>query len=243
MFLKTQTQTTDLLPKSKEKITFSQLVLAGAFIVLSFSSCTVAVSNKKLASKRITNVQLADGTAILVQPENANYRDPKLITEFTKQWLSLMFSWDGTQPGTEQPDPGVKTTKGKRVPINSWAASLMMSTRFREDFLNELSALVPDAIFSRQSRLKSAVMVRYDSPPRQLNPTTWQIDLIADWILFDEAARTQKKAVPFNKTFTVKAVSIPISPLEQNANTLEKTIFKMRSSGLEIVSIVDYNEQ
>lgn len=65
-----------IIPKEREKITLGQLILAGAFILLSFSSCTVALSNKKLAEQKITNVQLADGTAILIQEQTGYYRNP-----------------------------------------------------------------------------------------------------------------------------------------------------------------------
>ncbi|MCU0533975.1 MAG: hypothetical protein MUD14_08770 [Hydrococcus sp. Prado102] len=227
-----------IIPKEREKITLGQLILAGAFILLSFSSCTVALSNKKLAEQKITNVQLADGTAILIQEQTGYYRNPNLIKKFTQQWVSLMFSWDGKIPGTDRADPGVKTPNGKKVPINSWGASLMMEPEFAQHFLDELATLVPESVFT--GKLKSSVIVRYQSEPKQINKTTWEINLISDRILFDKFSNAQKAVIPFNKTFTIKAVAIPNSPLKENANTLDKTVYKMRTGGLEIVSIVDY---
>jgi hypothetical protein len=228
-----------LIPQEREKITLGQLILAGAFILLSFSSCTVALSNKNLSEQRITNVQLADGTAILVQQKPSHYRDPNLIKEFTKQWVSLMFSWNSKLPGSDQPDPGVKTANNKKVPVTSWGASLMMDSTFAQGFLEELTHLIPDKVFS--GSLQSAASVRYLSEPKPINQNTWEVNVVAERILYDTSTQTQQPIIPFNKTFTIKAVEIPTSPLKDKANTLEKTVYKMRSSGLEIISIVDYN--
>ncbi|MFB2916906.1 hypothetical protein ACE1CB_00275, partial [Aerosakkonema sp. BLCC-F2] len=45
---------------------------------------------------------------------------------------------------------------------------------------------------------------------------------------------------PFNRTITVKATEVPISPLGENANLVEKTVNSMRSAGLEIIKIVEF---
>lgn len=232
-------QANSLIPQEREKITLGQLILAGAFILLSFSSCTIAISNKNLSQQPITNVQLADGTAILVQQKPGNYRDPNLIKEFTKQWISLMFSWNGKLPGSDQPDPGLKAGKDHKVPVNSWGASLMMEPTFGQTFLEELADLIPDKVFS--GSLQSAANVRYISEPKPIQGNAWEVNVVADRILYEPSTQTQQPIVPFNKTFTIQAVEIPNSPLKENANTLEKTIYKMRTAGLEITSIVDYN--
>lgn len=231
----------NILPKVKEKLALGQLILAGAFVLLSFSSCQLAVANRQLASRSITNVQLADGTAISVQQKNEKYRSPKLLKTFVNQWISLMFSWNGKQTGTEEVDPGVQTTKGGRVPMSAWAASVMMEPEFGEVFLNQWSELIPGEVYS--GRFQSAAYVRHLSEPRQVSPTTWEIDVIATRTLFDQSTQTQQPAVSFNRTFTLEAVAIPQSPLEEEANSLERMIYKMRSSGLEITAIEPYTER
>lgn len=231
------TKLSKFLPQDREKITLGQLILAACFILLAFSSCTVAISNKNLSQQKVTNVQLLDGTAISIEQHPANYREPTLIKNFVQQWLMLMFSWDGKIPGTEQPDPGVKTPNNNIVPINAWGASLMMEPKFGQTFLDELGTLIPSNIF--HGSLKSTIIVRYISEPQQLNETTHRVNVIADRLLFDETQRTQK-SIPFNKTITLKTTVIPNSPLKDKANTLEKTVHKMRISGLEIIEITDY---
>jgi hypothetical protein len=228
-------QNREIIPKVREKIAFGQLILACAFLVLAFSSCQVALSNRQLAKRQVTNVQLTDGTAILVEERSANYREPHLIQEFAKQWVSLMFSWE-FKPET---DPVVKTTQGDRLPANAWAASLMMEPQFGQAFINQLAKLIPPEIFS--GRFQGTAFVRYVSPPRQMSQTTWQVDIIATRTLFDQTSRTQKGVIPFNKTLTIAAVAIPTSPLGDKANSLEQMVYQMRASGLEITEIVDYD--
>jgi hypothetical protein len=227
--------TKDLIPDSKEKITLGQLILAGAFIMLSFSSCTVAISNKNLSERRITNVQLADGTAILVQQQSREYREPKLIMEFTKQWASLMFGWEGVEEG-------ISIGGEKKVPSNAYAASLSMASQFREDFLKQLAPMVSPSFFAQTNHLKSSILVRYVSEPIEVkgNVPTWKVNLVADWIVFDEWKKAQVKTKPFNKILTVAAAAIPNSPLGEKANDFEKLVNKMRASGLEITSIETY---
>ncbi|MGL5921310.1 hypothetical protein [Chroococcidiopsis sp.] len=229
-------QLNELIPNTKEKITLGQLILAGAFIMLSFSSCTVALSNKKLAEQRITNVQLADGTAIFIQQKSGDYREPKVIVEFSKQWLSLMFGW-------ERSDRGIKNSQNKFVPSNSYAASLTMATKFRDEFLNELAPMVPSQFFDRNNSLKSSILIRYISEPVAVKATvpTWKINVVADWLIFDESSGKQIKTKPFNKIFTIQAAAIPNSALGEGANSFEKLVNKMRAAGLEIISIENYD--
>lgn len=232
------TRLSKLLPQDREKITLGQLILAICFILLTFAFFTIAISNKNLSEKKVTNVQLLDGTAILIENYPDNHRDPKLISNFAQQWLTLMFSWDGKIPGTDQPDPGVKTPNNKVVPINSWAAGLMMDPQFGVTFLDELSNLIPNNVFS--GTIQSSIILRYISEPQQITQNNYQINVIADRILFDKETGI-KNPIPFNKTIKIRTTVIPNSPLKQNANFLEQTIYKMRISGLEIYEITDYN--
>jgi hypothetical protein len=230
-------QSREIFSSSKEKITFGQLILAAAFMMLAFSSCNVAVGNRKLAEERVTNVQLADGNSILVRQKRNNYREPEVITEFTKQWLSLMFGWEGKEEG-------IKIAGDKLIHANSYAASLMMETKFREEFIKELVTLIPSSFFGENSPLKSSVLVRYTSEPTPVKSAglpTWKINIVADWIVFDGVNRIQKKLVPFNKTFTIRAAAIPTTALGEKANSFEKLVVQMRAAGLEIVSIENYD--
>ncbi|MGK7875419.1 MAG: hypothetical protein AB4426_19600 [Xenococcaceae cyanobacterium] len=227
----------EIIPETKNKIVIGQLGLALAFFLLSLAFLQQSFSNKNLSQRKVTFVQLADGTSRRIEERDGNYREPKIIKNFVGSWLSLTFSWNGKISGTEAPDPGIKLEDGGRVPVNAWAASLAMKAEFGKSFLKELAKLVPSEVFA--GRLESAVYVEYYSEPRQTSPTTWEIDVIATRIMLDTDKGEER--INFNKTFTIKAVEVPISTLEDDANKVEKVIEQMRISGLEIQSIVDFD--
>ncbi|NEO98715.1 MAG: hypothetical protein F6K58_08555 [Symploca sp. SIO2E9] len=227
----------EIIPETKNKIVIGQLGLSLAFLILSFAFLQQSISNKNLSQRKVTFVQLADGTSRRIEERDGNYRDAKTIKNFVGSWLSLTFSWNGKISGTGEPDPGIKLENGGRVPVNTWAASLAMEAEFGKSFLKELAKLVPSEVFA--GNLESAVYVEYYSEPRQTSTTTWEIDVIATRILLDNNRGEER--IDFNKTFTLKAVEVPASPLENNANKVEQLIYQMRSSGLEIQSIVNFH--
>ena len=228
------------LAKVREKVVLTQIGLTLALILVGFSSCNNSAAIKNLSSRRITNVQLSDGTAIVVQQKEGNHRENIVIKNFVKQWVTLMYGWSGVVPGTEKQDRGVQTTSGGVVPVNSWLASLMMEPSFADGFLNELSEIVKNQGVM-DGWLASTVKFRYISEPRQIAPGLWEVDLIADQILFDNRHNRQRPSISYNKTFRILAIPIPTSPLGEDANVLEKTLFKMQASGLEIQVIDNFN--
>ncbi len=227
----------EIIPETKDKIVLGQLGLTIAFVILSLAFLQQSLSNKNLSQRKVTFVQLADGTATKIEQRNGNYRSAETIKNFVGSWLSLTFSWNGKIAGTEAPDSGIKLHRGAKVPVNAWAASLAMEASFGQSFLQELAKIVPPEVFSGQ--LASAVYVEYYSQPRQISPNTWEIDVIATRILLDNYQGEER--INFNKTFTLKAVEVPVSPLGDDANKVEKVIAKMRMSGLEIQAIVDFD--
>ena len=162
-----------------------------------------------------------------------------VLQSFAQEWVSWLWSWDGTTPGTKEDDYGVKTATGVKVPIDTWVASLMMNSHFAMNFLNELSKQVPKGVYEGQ--YSSAVNFRYVSKPDRIAPGLWDVSLLSERIIFDEYNKKQLKPIPFNKTLRIRAVPIVHSPLKENANALEKTLYAMKAKGLEIETILDYN--
>lgn len=226
----------EIIPQTKDKVVLGQIGLTIAFILLSFAFLQVSLSNKKLSQKKVTFVQLEDGSAEKIEEKNENYRSDETIKNFVSNWLSLTFSWNGKISGTQAKDPGIKLNNKSKVPLNSWAASLAMEATFGKTFLEELTKIIPDGVFS--GKIESAIYVEYFSQPRQISTNTWEIDVISTRILLDNYQGEER--INFNKTFTLKAVEVPIYSLENDANKVEKVIAKMRNSGLEIQSITDF---
>ena len=228
-----RTKSNQIAPAGKEKIVLAQLLLAVAFIMLAFSSCSTASSYRKLANSKITTVQLNNGDALVAEVKPGNYRTPESITEFTKKWYALMLGWSGGETA-------VKLDGKLTVPANSYAAAQMMDTSLQKVFLSEFSQLVPSSVFAEDSQLKSSARVRYVSEPTPVNEDTWSINVVADWILFDSATNSEIKTVTFNKVLTIKAAAIPAKPVTKETNSLQQLIESIRAYGLEITNLEEF---
>jgi hypothetical protein len=229
-------QSQPLLPESKNTLAWCFVLLTGMVGILTVAVIFNTWSFRVLSQRKVTFVQLKDGTTARVVEADELYREPKTIKTFVSNWVNLTWSWDGKIPGTNESDPGIKTQKGGKVPTSAWMASLMMESEFGEASLVELAKLVPNSVFEGKTR--STAYVSYISEPREIKKGVWEVDVIATRIVFSQGVGESRE--PFNRTLTLKATEVPISPLGENANLVEKTVNSMRSAGLEITRIVEF---
>ncbi len=223
-----------ILPKSRNLLANCFLVSTGCLVLLTFAYIFDAVSDRQLAQKEPTFVQLNDGTAARVLAKNKDYRSKKVIKRFVKTWMTRIWSWSGKIPGTSKPDPGVKINSKERVPSNTWTASLMMSTDFGRETLFELAKRIPSTAYTGQST--ATTYISHMSEPRQISKNTWEVDVVATRLIMDnQRGETRTR---FNRTVTVQATEIPLDILGQDANKIEQIVHQMRAAGLEIISVV-----
>jgi hypothetical protein len=123
------------------------------------------------------------------------------------------------------------------VTTNTWFASLLMEPEFGKASLKKLAELTPSTVFSGQ--IRSTVIVSYLSEPREIRTGEWEVDLVATRLIIDRNTGRDER-IPFNRTFTIKAVEIPHSPLGTSAPLIEQKIYEIRSSGLEITKITEF---
>lgn len=225
-----------LLPESKNTLAWCFVLLTGMVSILTVAVVFNSFNLNSLAQKKVTFVQLKDGTTARVMSADSSYREPKTIKTFVSNWVNLTWSWDGKIPGTNEPDPGIKIKKSSKVPTSAWMASLMMESEFGEASLVELAKLIPNGVF--EGRTRSTAYVSYLSEPREIKQGVWEIDLIATRVILEPGIGESRQ--PFNRTITVKTTEIPVSPLGENATLVEKTVNSMRSAGLEITKIVEF---
>ncbi|NES96470.1 MAG: hypothetical protein F6K32_14805 [Desertifilum sp. SIO1I2] len=226
-----------LLPESKNTLALCFVLLTSLVGILTIAVIFNSFSLKSLSQKKVTFVQLKDGSTASVIEADGSYREPKTIKTFVSNWVNLTWGWDGKLPGTNEPDPGIKVKNTEKVPTSTWMASLMMESEFGEASLVELAQIIPDGVFEGKTR--STAYVSYLSEPREIQKGVWEIDVIATRVVLEQGIGESRQ--PFNRTITVKATEVPISPLGENANLIEKTVNSMRSAGLEITKIVEYN--
>jgi hypothetical protein len=188
-------------------------------------------------------VQLVDGRAIqATSVEDSLHRETPLIDRLVREWATLTMNWSGKFPNGK-PDPGVDVGEGK-VPSSTWVASFVLSEDFRQGFLRYLAKeIVPPEIF--EGRTQTALQIEKISQAKPIKdeqgdeiPGYWHLELVANLMVVD-LSNPIGEPVPFNKTIFLRAVPPPLYPLEAKATEIQKAVYKLRESGLEIFKIED----
>lgn len=232
-------QTNLLTVESKNLLALLQMGILGTQLLLLLGLLFLAAKQNVLANRRPTMAQLVNGETVYISEQDRNFRYPQVLRKVVSDWTTLTFNWEGTLAGTDQRDEGVliKAAK-KKVPLNTWFASVMLEPTFAEASLKELANLVPSTVFTGKTR--AVTVINYLSEPRQLAPSKWQVDLVATRMVLDRQTGASER-LPFNRTFTLQAVEIPRSPLGENAPLVERKIYDLRAAGVQITDITPYD--
>ncbi|WP_016948786.1 hypothetical protein [Anabaena sp. PCC 7108] len=229
-----------LLPESKNLLAICFLCLTAfnslIFLLILFTAFRV----NKIAERKTTFAQLLNGETIYISEQDRNWRYPGVIQKVVSDWTTLTFNWDDKLTDTNQLDQGVQVGKKGRIPTTAWFASLLLEPKFAQASLPKIAELVPTSVFTGQ--LRSTTIISYLSEPRAIRLGEWEIDMVATRILVDRTTGRDER-ISFNRTFTVQAVEIPRSPLGKDAPLVEQKIYEMRSSGLQIIRMVEFNPQ
>lgn len=233
-------------PKPNRIFLESKDILPLCFVGLTaFTSLTflftlfVSFKVSQLAARKTTFVQMVNGQTMVVSEQDYLYRQPEVVKEVVRQWADLTFNWDGVIPGTKELDKGRDIGKGKRVTTNTYFASFLIESGpqgFRGAALQALADITPSRVFSGQVRSK--LIISYLSAPRQTRIGEWEVDMVATRVLVSLPGGMDEE-IPFNRTFTLKAVDIP-SPTAADASALEQQLYQIRKAGLEITKITEF---
>ena len=231
-----------LLPDSRDILPLCFVGLTAfsffSFLLILFLSFRV----NQLAERRTTFVQLVNGRSIVVSERDYLDRRPEVVQDTVRQWANLTFNWDGTIPGTKELDRGHDVGNGKLVTTNAYFGSFLIQPGpqgFRQAALKALADITPTKVFSAQVRSK--LIVSYLSAPRTTRLGEWEVDLVATRVLVNLAGGEDEE-IPFNRTFTLKAVDLP-SPPSADASPLDRQLYELQSSGLEIAKIAELTPQ
>ncbi len=228
-----------LLPEAKNWLALCFVILTSINLVTLILHLFIASRINSLASLKTTQVQLINGQTYYVSDRDQQFRYPSVIQNFVKTWAELTFNWDSKLPGTNETDSGIKVNS-KRVPTSTYFASLLMEPEFGKASLDKIADLVPSSVFSGQVR--STIIISFLSEPREIRPGEWEIDMIATRLIVDRSLGKDER-IPFNRTFRIKAVEIQTSTLGDQASAFEQKVYEIRSAGLEINKITEFNPQ
>ncbi|MBD2666214.1 hypothetical protein B6N60_04888 [Richelia sinica FACHB-800] len=232
---------TPLLPEAKNLLAVCFLCLTGFNSLIFLLTLFTAFKVNKIAERKTTFAQLVNGETVYIAEQDRNWRYPAVIQKVVSDWTTLTFNWDDKLVGSNQnqTDSGIKVGN-RRIPTATWFASLLLEPKFAQASLPKIAELVPTGVFTGQ--LRSTTIISYLSEPRAVRLGEWEIDMIATRILVDRTTGRDER-ISFNRTFTVQAVEIPRSPLGKDAPLIEQKIYEMRSSGLQITRMVEFNPQ
>lgn len=243
---------TRLLQEKKTQVNFLTIFVIGilglnsiALIVLLFQGLTI----RNVVNRKPPNlIQLIDGKP--APPIDNLERDPEFIRQFVGKIMTATFDWSGKLPPATlddatnlKPDTGIpiKTQKGlvKKVSTSSWIASFALSEDFRHGFLEQIADMTPPEIFSNSNQvIESELVIQRVYPPEKIAPGKWRVGMVAN-IVQTRRSDNKKLLTPFNKDFLVQAVDYYEYTSKKDITELQKAIYNVRSSKLEIYEISD----
>lgn len=211
-------------------------------LLLSLSIATVGVA--KRPEPRL--VQLVDGRSVLTEPIDHLDRSPETIRLFTRNVLSMMFTWNAVTQAPDaagvvqtMTDQGVDVASG-RATTKSWQASFAFSEDFRGPFLEAVGEMTPDEVFANKAQ--SVFNIESLSEPVSVGDGEWVVEVVANLIIFDQKS-PRGRAIPFNKEIYIRAIEPPSDPLSQDASPIQQAVYQVRSAGLEITEMNELMKQ
>lgn len=231
-------QQSNLLPL----LIWSSLVMGAIGVTLGFLNFVgiLYVAGKDVPSL----VQLNEGRSVLVEPVDADYRTPEVVSSFVEEVMSQLFTWNAVAEdgGSRQiADKGVEVGSNQKIPTRTWRASFAISSDFREVFLEEMaSSFIPRGVLTGDAQ--SALLIDSMTEPRVIKPGVWEVKMVAFLVIFD-GQNPQGKATEFNKTIIVEAVEPALDPLPAETSPIQKAVYETRAKGLMITEIYEIESE
>jgi hypothetical protein len=237
---------TKLKPKSFRFHSSDILPLAFLGVALTSVGLAIALIGLMISFSRLANkppatlVQQVDGSAYSVRQEDHLYREPELIRKTVSNWAVVTFSWgispdkqaDKQKPNT---DPGVEVRGRKRVPEGVWEASFLLTPDFRDAFLEKLAQdIIPQGVF--EGKVSAVLVPQTISQPQAAGAGRWRVDMVATRVVFD-STNPSGYSIPFNRTYYVRAIEPPSTPIKNNATQYQQVIYRILEGGLQIEEI------
>ncbi|MBD6616993.1 hypothetical protein FNW02_14425 [Komarekiella sp. 'clone 1'] len=192
-------------------------------------------------------VQMIDGKSVAVTDDLE--REPEAIRQFISKTMISMFNWSGNLPpqtieevANPKSDLGIliRTTQGgsQKISTSSWIASFGLSEDFRKGFLSTIAEITPPEVFSENpsQAMTSQLVIKRVYPPKKIAPGKWRVGMVAD-LIQKKQVNDSRVITPFNKDLLVRAVDYFANPQANNATTLQKAIYSIRTDKLEIYEI------
>ena len=191
-------------------------------------------------SRESTFVQLNDGSAVEVTEADIYTRNEEVVKETTKTFLSLLWEWSETLPGSTEKDPGFEfasNNKSYKIPSSVYWASQLIEGNKSSALVEEVVNQIPQNFLESG---ESDIHIQFMSSPRQVGKDLYEIDVIATTSLRIPGQLDHKQTL--QKTFVWQAV-LPYLPLagEETSSPMRRLLMNLRHSGLMLVEAKAFN--
>lgn len=216
------------LIKSDQKKNLLPLFAVGTFslhlftlLLLLFHGSMLQQLRRQLTPQSL--VQLVDGRAITVDPNQSEERYPETIRRFVGQTMSLMFTWSEKQP-----------------PSTVWQiSSQLLSDDFWRKFAPEFN---PDQSNSIPGGTENILIIESISQPTPVKRGEWQVTMIAHRVTFTNSD-SLGKSVPFNKRIFVRAIAQQPVTLPNKPLSWHLSAYRLGEARLEIYNICELEDK
>jgi hypothetical protein len=221
-----------LKPENNKRNNPLPLLAVGTFGLHLFSLLLLVFHGSMLQdlSRQLTPqslVQLVNGEAITVDPQQNLERQPETIRRFVGETMSLMLTWSQQQP-----------------PKTVWeVSSQLIANDFKQKFQSEITNFNPDAQFDNVNRgTENIFVIQRVSQPTKIGDGRWKVEIQANQLTFSGSDKLGK-SIGFNKQILVRAIDKPATSLPNAAPPLHLAAYRLGEARLEIYNICDIQDK
>lgn len=172
-------------------------------------------------------VQLVDGHAITVDPQQNLERQPETIRRFVGETMSLMLTWSDQQP-----------------PTQVWEiTSQLVADNFKEKLKSQLTNLNPDSQFENVNRgAENVLVIQKISQPTEIGNGKWKVEILANQLIFSSYDKLGK-SVSFNKQILVRSIDKPATSLPNAPLPSYFAAYRLGEARLEIYNVCEITDK
>ena len=172
-------------------------------------------------------VQLVDGHAITVDPQQNLERQPETIRRFVGETMSLMLTWSEQQP-----------------PTQVWEiTSQLVADDFKQKLKSQLTNLNPDSQFENVNRgTENVLVIQKISQPTEVGKGKWKVEMLANQLIFSGYDKLGK-SVSFNKQILVRSIDKPATSLPNAAPPSYFAAYRLGEARLEIYNVCEIQDK
>ncbi|WP_414526585.1 hypothetical protein [Nodularia chucula] len=219
--VKTESKNTSILPLLAV-VTFGLHLFT--LMLLLFHNSMIQALQRQLTPQSL--VQLIDGRAITVDPQESDDRHPETIRRFVGETMTLMLTWSQQQP-----------------PLTVWQiSSQLLASDLKPKFQAEITNLNPTGQLANINRQTEYVLViEKISQPTQIGDGRWKVEMLANHLNFSPA-NNLGNSTEFNKQIFVRTIDQPAAAIPSKPLPWHLAAYRLGEARLEIYQICDITD-